>query len=257
MAMGDHGSRGGLRHRLSVLLLVGVVLAVVVVTGLTWVTKRPPHAGYRPGSPAASQPAAASKSSQPPAGPAALPTRIPGLRWTDFHGVELPTSPTAGPDHRRNGLAWGFADTPAGALIAAVNIGVRANAQWGPEIFGPTIRGQVTGLGAGVLLATCHTSYGQEARAAGVTGGQPLGRGYVTEQAFRWVAYTPADATVDIVSAGPGPQWNLAVAIGTSACLMVIAHTRDHLAMSCLSTHRQPGADQADRTRKDHLRSPR
>jgi hypothetical protein len=26
----------------------------------------------------------------------------------------------------------------------------------------------------------------------------------VVEEAFRWVAYTPADATVDIVSAGPG-----------------------------------------------------
>jgi hypothetical protein len=120
--------------------------------------------------------------------------------------VELPASSATGPRHQRNGLAWGFADTPAGALLAALNIGVRANAQWGPGIFGPTIRGQVTGLGAGALLAACQASYAQEARAAGVTGGQPLGRGYVTEQAFRWVAYTPADATVDIVSAGPGPQ---------------------------------------------------
>ena len=51
-----------------------------------------------------------------------------------------------------------------------------------------------------------RASYGQEARAAGVTGGQPLGRAYVTEQAFRWVAYTPVNATVDIASAGPGPQ---------------------------------------------------
>lgn len=206
MAMNDYGSRGGLRHRLFVLLLVGVVLAVVVVTGLTWVTKRPQHTGHRAGSPTASQPVGASKASRPPAAPASLPTRIPGLRWADFHGVELPTSSAAGPHHRRSGLAWGFADTPAGALIAAVNIGVRASAQWGPGIFGPTIRDQVTGLGTGALLASCQASYGQEARAAGVTGGQSLDRAYVTEQAFRWVAYTPADATVDIVSAGPGPQ---------------------------------------------------
>ena len=206
MAMDNNGSRGGLRHRLFVLLVVGVALAVVVVTGLTWVTKRPPRTGHSPGSPTASQPAGASKASQQPAPPASLPTRVPGLRWADFHGVELPTSPAAGPHHRRSGLAWGFADTPVGALIAAVNIGVRASAQWGPGIFGPTIRDQVTGLGMGALLASCRASYGQEARAAEVTGGQSLGRAYVTEQAFRWVAYTPADATVDIVSAGPGPQ---------------------------------------------------
>lgn len=118
----------------------------------------------------------------------------------------LPIAPAAGPHYQHNGLAWGFADTPAGALLAAVNIGVRASAQWGPGIFGPTIRRQMTGLGAGALLAACRASYTQEARAAGVTGGRPLGRGYATEQAFHWVAYTPADATVDIVSAGPGPQ---------------------------------------------------
>ncbi|MGH3219222.1 MAG: hypothetical protein ACRDPY_11020 [Streptosporangiaceae bacterium] len=115
-------------------------------------------------------------------------------------------SPAAGPRHERNGLAWGFTDTPVGALLAAVNIGVRANAQWGPGIFRPTIRAQVIGLGAAALLSACQASYEQDARAAGVPAGQPLGRGYVTEQAFRWVAYTPADATVDIVSAGPGLQ---------------------------------------------------
>lgn len=207
MALDDSGSRGGLRHRLFLLLLFGVVPAVVVVTGLTWVTKRPPHAGRRPASPAASQPAAASKASPSPAGPVSLPSRIPGLRWANFHGVELPTSSAAGPHHQRYGLAWGFADTPAGALIAAVNIGVRANAQWGPGIFGPTIRGQVTGLGAGVLLAACHASYGQEARAAGVTGGQSLGRAYVTEQAFRWVASASSWSSAWAASCSSRPPW--------------------------------------------------
>ena len=88
-----------------------------------------------------------------------------------------------------------------------MNIGVRANAQWGPGIFGPTIRDQmVSGPAASALLAACEASYSQESRTTGVAAGQPLGRGYVTEEAFRWEAYTPADATVDIVSAGPGGQ---------------------------------------------------
>jgi hypothetical protein len=116
----------------------------------------------------------------------------------------LPVSPSAGPRYARRGLARGFADSPLGALLAAVNIGVRANAQWGPGIFGPTIRGQVTGAGAAALLASCRSSYARDSLATGVPGGKPLGRVYATEEAFRWVAYAPADATVDIVSAGPG-----------------------------------------------------
>lgn len=145
--------------------------------------------------------------------PQALPTRLPRLRWMDFYGVELPVSPSAGPRHIQGGLAWGFAGTPIGALLAAVNIGVRANAQWGPNIFGPTIRDQVTGLGAGALLAACRVSYQQALRQAGVPAGQPLGPAYVTEQAFRWVAYTPAAAAVDIVSAGPGNDGTTARAV--------------------------------------------
>jgi hypothetical protein len=39
-----------------------------------------------------------------------------------------------------------------------------------------------------------------------VTDGQPLGTVDVTEEGFRWVAYTPAAAILDLVSAGPGSQ---------------------------------------------------
>ena len=134
------------------------------------------------------------------------PTDLAALGWTDFGGIELPVSRSAGPHDVRGGLVWGFADTPLGALLAAVNIGVRANAQWGPGIFGPTIRYQVTGPGAATLLAECQASYDQAIRGAGVPAGQPLGRAYVAEEAFRWVTYTPVDAAVDIVSAGPGDQ---------------------------------------------------
>ncbi|HEV2374064.1 MAG TPA: hypothetical protein VGS19_18145 [Streptosporangiaceae bacterium] len=133
-----------------------------------------------------------------------LPTRLPGLRWVDFDGVELPTSRSGGPRDIRDGLAWGFSDTPVGALLAAVNIGVRANAQWGPNIFGPTIRGQVTGPGTAALMSACESGYWQARSQAGVPAGQPLGPAYVSEDAFRWVAYTPSAATVDVVSAGPG-----------------------------------------------------
>ena len=112
----------------------------------------------------------------------------------------------AGPRDTRRGVAAGFAHDPLGALLAAVNIGVRANAQWGPRIFTAVIRGQITGSDAAVLLANCQASYDQASRAEGVTGGQPLGNADVAEEAFRWVAYTPAAAIVDLVSAGPASQ---------------------------------------------------
>ena len=116
---------------------------------------------------------------------------LASVRWSDFYGVELPVSAQAGPRELSGGTAAGFARTPLGALLAAVNIGVRANAQWGPRIFTPVIRGQVTGPDAAALLAGCKAAYDQAAQSAQVTAGQPLGTVEVTEQAFRWVTYTP------------------------------------------------------------------
>jgi hypothetical protein len=176
-----------------VIIVLGAGLALAVTTGGT----RSPGLARR--SPA---PSAAPGSSRPQ-----LPrTGLAGLRWSGYHGVQLPSSPAAGPHDIENGLAWGFADTPLGALLAALNIAVRANAQWGPDVFVATIRNQVTGPAAAALLASCEAGYGQASQAAHITGGQPLGNVFVTEEAFRWVGWSPADATVDLVSAGPGSQ---------------------------------------------------
>jgi hypothetical protein len=176
--------------------VAGAAAALVIARGGTAGGSAP---GARPSSPAAS-PASGQQAPQLPL------VSLGGLRWSDFHGVELPASASAGPRDTAGGLASGFADTPLGALLAAENIAVRANAQWGPGIFTPTIRGQVTGPGAAALLSGCQASYAQASQAARVTGGAPLGDAYVVEEAFRWVAYAPADATVDLVSAGPGSQ---------------------------------------------------
>ena len=144
--------------------------------------------------------------SAPAGGPQLPQVSLAGLRWSDYHGVELPSSPAAGPRDTSGGLASGFTDTPLGALLAALNIAVRANAQWGPGIYRPTIRDQVTGPDTGALLSGCQADYARASQAAHISGGAPLGNAYVSEEAFRWVAWTPADATVDLVSAGPGSQ---------------------------------------------------
>src|SRR5260221_8126755 len=57
-----------------------------------------------------------------PAGDTSLATAGQGVIWTDFHGIPLPVSASAGPRYRSHGLASGFADTPRGALLAAINI---------------------------------------------------------------------------------------------------------------------------------------
>ena len=188
-------------------MVAAAVLVIVLGAGLAVaLAARHGTGGGSGGSPAAGRLSPAPHSA-PDAGSPELPhVDLAGLRWSDYYGVELPASLAAGPRDTSGGLASGFADTPLGALLAAVNIGVRANAQWGPAIFGPTIRGQVTGSDAAVLLASCQSGYAQASQAAHISGGRPLGDAYVVEEAFRWAAYTPLDATVDLVSAGPGSQ---------------------------------------------------
>jgi len=135
------------------------------------------------------------------------------VRWTNFHGIELPVSPQAGPHFVHNGLARGFTDTPLGAVLAAANIGVRTAAQWGPQIYRPTILRQVTGPDAIALLHADRRDYTALRAAAHVPPGQPAGRGYATEAAYRVLSYTPQAATADIVAEGPAGGGTVAIAV--------------------------------------------
>jgi hypothetical protein len=184
------------------ILPAAAAAAVLLGTGLAFaLTGRPPASR----GPAATAPAPASPAGAPGPGQPQVPrVSLASVRWSGFYGVELPVSAQAGPYDTSGGMAAGFAHSPLGALLAAVNIGVRANAQWGPRIFTAVIRGQVTGPDAAALLAGCRAAYNQAAQAGQVTGGQPLGTADVTEQAFRWIAYTPAAAILDLAVAGPG-----------------------------------------------------
>jgi hypothetical protein len=175
--------------------VVIIVLAAGLALAVTYGRAGNPAPGHRPPAPSAA-PASS--------GPRLARAGLAGLRWNGYYGVRLPSSPAAGPYHTGNGLAWGFADTPLGALLAAVNIAVRANAWWGPGVFVPVIEDQVTGPDAAALLASCQADYGQASQAARITGGKPLGSVHVTEEAFRWAGWSPAGAAVDLVSAGPG-----------------------------------------------------
>jgi hypothetical protein len=179
----------------AILLATGLAFAL---TGRSAASRSPAATPTAPASPAG---AAGSGSQGQPQVPR---VSLASVRWSGFHGVELPVSAQAGPYDLSGGVATGFAHNPLGALMAAVNIGVRANAQWGPQIFTAVIRGQVTGPDTAALLAGCQAAYDQAAQSGQVTGGQPLGTAVVTEQAFRWITYTPAAAILDLAVAGPG-----------------------------------------------------
>jgi hypothetical protein len=183
-------------------LLAGIVLALGWGL-LAWhdAPARPAHGrtehrAHRTPAPAASPPASSARATEAAAGQ--------GLTWSGFHGILLPASAQAGPRHVDGGLAWGFADTPRGALLAAVNIGVRTAALWGPRIYGPTITRQVTGQYAAALLDGDNADYAQMRAAAHVGAGLPAGRGYAAEVGYRFVSWAPHAAAIDVITSAPG-----------------------------------------------------
>jgi len=172
------------------ILPAAAVAAILLGAGLAFALAGRPPASLNPAA-TATAPASHADTAGPGQGQPQVPrVSLASVRWSGFYGVELPVSAQAGPFGTSGGVAAGFAHTPLGALLAAVNIGVRANAQWGPRIFTAVIRGQVTGPDAAALLAGCQAVYDQAAQSDGVTGGQPLGTVDVTEQAFRWITLT-------------------------------------------------------------------
>lgn len=184
------------RRRPTRIGVIAVVAAALVIGIAGYVIARAYH---RPPPATAAAPTGAGAQTSVPPGRVDLS----GVRWRDFHGIRLPYSRANGPAHVEGDQVRGFADSAGGAVFAAVHIGVRANAQWGPDIYGPTVRDQVDGPDKPALLDQLDSAYEQLADKAGVSSG-PVGRAYAVEEGFRVEAFSPDAATVDIVTAGPG-----------------------------------------------------
>jgi hypothetical protein len=181
-----------------------MLTALLLLTGAVGVLL---HAHAQPGDGSSAVPVRAVSPSD--RAPEAQVSGSPGdagqeLAWVNFHGIQLPVSTQDGPHAARGGLAWGFTDTPRGALLAAINIGVRTAALWGPDIYQPTITYEVTGPDAAALLKADSSGYAALRVAANVPAGQPAGRGYAVEAAYRFTTWSPSAATVDVVTEGPG-----------------------------------------------------
>jgi len=119
------------------------------------------------------------------------------LHWATFRGYRLPVSAQDGPHDTGGGLASSYTDTPLGALLAIINVGARTAWQFGPDVFQPTIQAQVTGPYQAQMLSSDQDAFASGAARI------PDVRAYATIPAFQWVGYTPSDATVDLVAAGP------------------------------------------------------
>jgi hypothetical protein len=185
----------GARPRRWLLLLIPATAAAVAAAVLLLyhpVSGRPPgHMSppyQTPGRAAARTP-----------GPVAVSTA--GWRAVNLDGTFVPVSAQAGPGRGPWPLASGYADTPAGAVLAAVNIAVRTSGQLGPDIFTATISRQVTGAGARALLSAAYQDYatavGQHPPAR--TGG-PAGTADASPRAFRLTTWTASAATVDVAA---------------------------------------------------------
>ncbi|UGQ13511.1 hypothetical protein LO772_07860 [Yinghuangia sp. ASG 101] len=62
-----------------------------------------------------------------------VPVQAPiGVRWSGYRGIWVPSSPTAGPAVMADDLAYCYAHTPTGALLAIAQIGARyaVTPQW-------------------------------------------------------------------------------------------------------------------------------
>lgn len=111
-------------------------------------------------------------------------------------------SAQAGPRAAVGGVAYGFADTTAGAVMAAANIVTRSSWECGPGVFGPTIEKQVTGADAMNLLENTVSAYDQDAS-------QLPGLVYPQLAGYRVDDYMSGDAMVSLVIGAAGASGSM------------------------------------------------
>ena len=183
------------RRRTRRLLLTGLagvgLLAPALCSAAVFVASRHSEGATVP---AASQPV---RPQPTPTGAATLVLPA-NVTWVGVAGVALPISATAGPREQHNGLAAGFAHTPAGALLAAVHVLVRSTPQVGSAVFAPTLDRQVVGRYAAAMRTAVAADYrdlgGEQASGAAV-GSLPAALA-----GGRLISYTDTAAVLDLLT---------------------------------------------------------
>jgi hypothetical protein len=215
MPMPPHRDRPRRRGWMLLAAAAGVAGAAIVAVPLLSSSPARPPSGPATGQQLPSRPRTSSDG-QASSRTAGLTVSTAGWSAGTIDGATVPVSPSAGPARTSGGLAAGFTDTPAGSVLAAVNIAVRISGQLGPQVFVPTIGQQVTGPGAAALLTVAWQEYGQASMHAlpQVTGG-PAGQATATVTSFLLTAWSPSQASVTVTSAANDGS-RAQVAIGLS-----------------------------------------
>lgn len=211
MSMPMPGRRPRSRRRPWLIIVPAGAVVSAVAAAAFLVSSRPP-AGSAPG-PAPSSPAA-SPAARVPSPPAGTAVSTADWRTASVDGAVVPVSAADGPHRTTGNVASGFTDTPAGAVLAAVNISVRVSGQVGPAVFVPTIGGQVTGSAEQALLSAAWQEYGQDTGNQTPAAGGPAGPATAAVTSFKVTAWSPAQASVTLTAAGDsGSQVQATVAV--------------------------------------------
>ncbi|WP_017972368.1 hypothetical protein [Actinopolyspora halophila] len=171
-----------------VVLIVVLLIVVLATTGGDTNQRASPPGGA---SSAPSTPG--STTSRPrPAGPTTVPDSAPDTQWRLYHTVALPHVDGAGPRQAGASTATGYAHTPTGALVAAVQIPIRR--MLAPDWQAVLSEQIVPGRGR----KAWRQARSQAAETLQVEPGQ-LGQ----IAGFQFVTYTPDSAVIQLVSRFP------------------------------------------------------
>lgn len=129
---------------------------------------------------------------------ATTPAPPPEITWAEAGGMKLPVSRTNGPRVTADGLATGFAQSEAGAAVAACHLLVRTGATVDAQVFESTLAAQATGANVAALKRTVTA---QRAQLASVTATSAAGElaGYIV----RTFDLTSGTAVVDVILSAP------------------------------------------------------
>lgn len=131
---------------------------------------------------------------QPPGGDGAstaVPTAPPeGVSWELVNGIAVPVSETAGPTQVDGPVHHGFAHTPEGALMAALQIWTRYGFSEGDGWHEVTMRQVMPGPGREVYVEARE-------KVGAITAEPANGWGQVA--GFRFQSYSPQEAAIEVV----------------------------------------------------------
>lgn len=166
-----------------IILLVVIGLIAVLIWGDSPSAEH--NSGPTPG-PTSTSPATPA----PDNGTQSALTTAPIAAWAFYYDLQLPVSRTDGPRQRDQGLWSGYTRTPAGALLAAAYL---VTATDGPDAATIMRRQSVPGPAASAYLQqVIATPKGVEPGTSPAIGG------------FRFISYSPAAASVELLLVAPG-----------------------------------------------------